>query len=56
MEQVAAVLGVPSAHIRMASRAGRPGLLSYDLTPPGSELQTGAVLIGEIDERLVPRS
>lgn len=41
VEHVAAVLGVPSAHIRMASRAGRPGLLSYDLTPLGSELQTG---------------
>lgn len=40
----------------MASRAGHPGLLSYDLAPTGHELQTGGVLIGEIDDRLVPRA
>ncbi|MEO7069989.1 MAG: hypothetical protein ABI131_05785 [Nostocoides sp.] len=56
VEQVAALMGVPSARITMASRERRPGLLSYDLAPPGQELQTGAVLIGEIDARLVPRA
>lgn len=33
VEQVAVLIGVPSARIRMASRAGHPGLLSYDLAP-----------------------
>ncbi|MPZ96964.1 MAG: hypothetical protein GEU96_19150 [Propionibacteriales bacterium] len=56
VEQVAALIGVPSARIRMATRNGHPGLLSYDLAPAGHELQTGAVLIGEIDGRLVPRA
>lgn len=56
VEQIAALIGVPSARIRMASRDGRSGLLSYDLAPSGYELQTGAVLIGEIDDRLVPRA
>jgi len=56
VEGVAALIGVPSAHIRMATRDGRPGLLSYDLAPVGHELQTGAVLIGEVDDRLVPRA
>jgi len=40
----------------MVTRDGVPGLLSYDLAPAGRELQTGAVLIGEIDDRLVPRA
>ncbi len=56
VEQVAALVGVPSAHIRMATRNGRPGLLSYSLAPDGHELQTGAVLISEVDDRLVPRA
>lgn len=56
VEQVAGLVGVPSARIRMATRNGVPGLLSYDLAPPGHELQMGAVLIGEIDDRLVPRA
>jgi hypothetical protein len=55
VEQVAGLIGVPSARIRMATRRGRPGLLSYDLAD-GSELHTGAVLIGEIDPRLVARA
>lgn len=56
VEQVAGLVGVPSARIRMATRDGVPGLLSYDLSLAGHELQTGAVLIGEIDDRLVPRA
>lgn len=40
----------------MAVRNGRPGLLSYDLVELGYELHAGAVLIGTIDNRLVPRS
>lgn len=56
VEQVAGLVGVPSARIRMATRNGVPGLLSYDLAPAGHELQTGGVLIGEIDDRLVPRA
>ena len=56
VEQIAGLVGVPSARIRMASRRGQSGLLSYDLAPMGYELQTGAVLIGEIDDRLVPRA
>lgn len=56
VEQVAALVGVPSARIRMARRNESPGLLSYDLAGHGYELQTGAVLIGEIDGRLVPRA
>jgi hypothetical protein len=56
VEQIAELLGVPSARIRMATRRSQAGLLSYDLAPAGSELQTGAVLIGEIDDRLIPRA
>jgi hypothetical protein len=56
VEQIASLLSIPSALIRMATRRGQAGLLSYDLAPVGSELQTGAVLIGEIDDRLVPRA
>ena len=56
VEQVAGLVGVPSARIRLAARDGVPGLLSYDLAPTVHELQTGAVLIGEIDDRLVPRA
>lgn len=56
VEQVAGLVGVPSARIRMSTRHGVPGLLSYDLAPADHELQTGAVLIGEIDDRLVPRA
>lgn len=55
VERLAALIGVPTARIRMARRRDRPGLLSYDLAN-GCELHTGAVLIGEIDTRLVPRS
>ena len=55
VEQIAALIGVPTARIRMARRNGRSGLLSYDLAE-GCELHTGAVLIGEIDSRLVPRA
>jgi hypothetical protein len=55
VEQVAALIGVPTARIRMATRRSRSGLLSYDLAD-GSELHTGAVLIGEIDTRLVARA
>jgi hypothetical protein len=56
VEQVAELLEVPHARIRMAMRGGHPGLLSYDLAPSGYELQAGAVLIGEVDDRLVPRA
>jgi len=56
VEQVASLVGIPSARIRMATLRGRSGLISYDLASVGSELQTGAVLIGEIDNRLVPRA
>ena len=56
VEQIADILGVPSARIRMAIRHSQAGLLSYDLAPAGSELQTGAVVIGEIDDRLIPRA
>lgn len=56
VEQVAAAIGVPAARIRMARRNGRSGLLSYDLAPPDYDLHTGAVLIGAIDGRLVPRA
>jgi hypothetical protein len=55
-EQIAALIGVPSTRIKMARRDSRSGLLSYDLSHSGYELQTGAVLIGEIDDRLVPRA
>jgi hypothetical protein len=56
VEQIADLLGVPSPRIRMATRRGQAGLLSYDLAPAGRELQTGAVMIGEIDDRLIPRA
>lgn len=56
VEQVAEVLDVPHAQIRMVTRRGHAGLLSYDLAPSGYELQAGAVLIGEVDDRLVPRA
>lgn len=56
VEQVAGRLGVPHAEIRMATRRGTPGLLSYSIRPPEYEFQAGAVLIGEIDDRLVLRA
>jgi hypothetical protein len=56
VEQIAHLLNIPSARILMATRRGQAGLLSYDLAPGGSELQTGAVMIGEIDDRLIPRA
>lgn len=56
VEQVAELLDVPHARIRMAVRGGHAGLLSYDLAPSRYELQAGAVLIGEVDDRLVPRA
>lgn len=56
VERVATLLGIPCARIQMAVRHGRPGLLSYDLARGDRELQAGAVLIGEIDKRLVPGS
>ena len=40
----------------MVVRGGHAGLLSYDLAPSGYELQAGAVLIGEVDDRCVPRA
>lgn len=55
VEQIAELIGVPTARIRMATREGQPGLISYDLAVR-SELHTGAVLIGEIDARLVARA
>ncbi|MFT3871401.1 MAG: HipA domain-containing protein [Nocardioides sp.] len=56
VEQIANEIGVPAARIEMATRNGHPGLLSFDLAGRGVEMQTGAVLIGEIDQRLVPRA
>ena len=56
VEQVAGKIGVPTARIEMATRNGHPGLLSFDLAGRGVEMQTGAVLVGEIDQRLVPRA
>lgn len=56
VEQVARTMGVPSARIQMAKRKDRSGLLSYDLAPEGYDLHTGAVLVGAIDSRLVPRA
>jgi hypothetical protein len=56
VEQIAHLLNIPSARILMATRRGQAGLLSYDLASGGSELQTGAVMIGEIDDRLIPRA
>lgn len=56
VEQVAKLIGVPSARIQMATWRGEPGLLSYDLKPAGHELQTGGVLVSAVDDRLVPKA
>lgn len=56
VEQTAEAIGVQSARITMAVREHRHGLLSYDVAPAGYDLHVGAVLIGEIDDRLVPRA
>lgn len=56
VERVAGHLGVPAARIVMARWNGRPGLLSFDVAPSGFELHTGAVVVGVVDPRLVPRS
>lgn len=57
VEQLAGLLTIPAAAVDMASRAGRSGVLCADLaSADGWEMHDGAVLVGLIDRRLVPRA
>lgn len=45
---VANTLGIPTAMVELATRAGRLGTISLSLRQPDWELQHGAVLLGEV--------
>ncbi|MEQ4722739.1 hypothetical protein [Nonomuraea sp. B19D2] len=45
--EVATVLNVPRADIDLAVRSGRRGCVSYDVKPPGWQLQPGFLLLTE---------
>lgn len=46
--ELAAFLGVPAAHVELAVRDGRQGLVSLSLRPAGSELQPGGLLLAQL--------
>lgn len=54
--ELANLIGVPAARVELASRYGRPGLLSRDIRPPGWQLNGGGVRIAEIDGRYAPKT
>lgn len=54
--ELASLMGLPAATVSMAVRETVPGCLSRDLKPDvGWQMQTGAVLISEVDPRLTVR-
>lgn len=55
--ELAGLAGIPVAQVELASRDGRPGVLSRDLLPNETwSLHSGAVLIGSIDPSIEPRA
>lgn len=46
--EIAILLGVPAARIDLASRDNVRGCISYNVAPPGRELQPGAALMSDL--------
>lgn len=53
--EIAISLCVPAAHIELATRYSKHGLISRDLTPSGGELQPGEVLLSGLLESFDPK-
>lgn len=49
-QELAALVGVPCAEVRLASRYDKPGSISRNLVPTGWEMQAGGLLLAETDE------
>lgn len=54
--ELASLIGVPHARVELAVRSGTTGCISRDVAPRNWELQSGAVVLGEVVDDFVIRS
>jgi hypothetical protein len=53
--ELATLCGVPAAAVEMAQRGNAPGSISRSLRAANTQMQVGALLVGEVDDRYVSR-